>query len=90
MLAVDDGSTDDSPALLRRLAVSRPWLRVLRLRRNFGQSAAFDAGFQAARGKLVVTLDAESNPACSTATDPDDTDGTVALPAKDLNPKTEF
>lgn len=59
MLAVDDGSTDDSPALLRRLAVSRPWLRVLRLRRNFGQSAAFDAGFQAARGKLVVTLDAD-------------------------------
>ena len=38
----------------------------------------------------VVTLDAESNPACSTATDPDDTDGTVALPAKDLNPKNEF
>lgn len=37
----------------------------------------------------VVALDAESNPACSVATDPDDTDGTAALPAKDLNPKND-
>jgi dolichol-phosphate mannosyltransferase len=56
---VDDGSTDASPAVLRELAAAEPRLRVVRLHRNSGQSAALDAGFRHARGGVVVTLDAD-------------------------------
>jgi glycosyltransferase involved in cell wall biosynthesis len=59
VLAVDDGSTDNTPALLRAQAGRRPNLRLLRLTPNAGQSAAFCAGFRAARGAIVVTLDAD-------------------------------
>lgn len=59
VIAVDDGSTDASPDVLRDLARTNPWLRVLLLRRNFGQSAALDAGLKAARGELIATLDAD-------------------------------
>jgi glycosyltransferase involved in cell wall biosynthesis len=59
VVAVDDGSTDGTGALLRRLALARPWLRVVLLRRNCGQSAAMDAGFRAASGTLVATMDAD-------------------------------
>jgi len=58
-LVVDDGSRDQSFALLRAAASSRPWLRVIRLRRNFGQTAAMSAGFNAARGAVVVPMDAD-------------------------------
>jgi glycosyltransferase involved in cell wall biosynthesis len=56
---VDDGSTDGSLAVLLRLATADPRHRVLRHRRNAGQSAALAAGFRAARGAVVVTLDAD-------------------------------
>lgn len=56
---VDDGSTDSTPDVLRDLALEDPRVRVLRLRRNSGQSAAFAAGFAAARSPVVVTLDAD-------------------------------
>jgi glycosyltransferase involved in cell wall biosynthesis len=59
VLYVDDGSGDGSPEVLRALAASDPRVRVLRLRRNSGQTAAFDAGFRAARGEIIVTLDAD-------------------------------
>jgi glycosyltransferase involved in cell wall biosynthesis len=59
VIAVDDGSTDGSGLLLRRLAQTRPWLRVILLRRNCGQSAALDAGFRCVRGRLVATMDAD-------------------------------
>jgi glycosyltransferase involved in cell wall biosynthesis len=59
IIAVDDGSKDDSPEILRRLAAERPYVRALLFRRNAGQSAAFDAGFHAASGDLVVTMDAD-------------------------------
>ncbi|HKH48269.1 MAG TPA: glycosyltransferase family 2 protein [Thermoanaerobaculia bacterium] len=59
VLYVDDGSTDGSPAILRGLAAQDPHVRVLRQRRNNGQSAALDAGFRFARGEVVVTLDAD-------------------------------
>ena len=59
VLAVDDGSTDATPALLRRAAAAEPRLRVLRLEPNAGQSAAFCAGFRAARGATIVTLDGD-------------------------------
>jgi dolichol-phosphate mannosyltransferase len=56
---VDDGSTDGTADALRRLARVDPRVRILRLRRNAGQSAALDAGFRAARGAVVVTMDAD-------------------------------
>ena len=59
VLFVDDGSTDDSPAVLARLAAADPRLRILRQPTNQGQSAAFAAGFQHARGELIATLDAD-------------------------------
>ncbi|MDX6511823.1 MAG: hypothetical protein QOE36_1327, partial [Gaiellaceae bacterium] len=56
---VDDGSTDGSFGALTRLHAASPNVRVVRLRRNFGKAAALMAGFDQARGTLVVTLDAD-------------------------------
>ncbi len=59
IIVVDDGSTDGTPARLRALAEADPRLRPLRLRRNFGQTAAFSAGFDHCRGEIVVTSDGD-------------------------------
>jgi len=59
VLIVDDGSTDGSAEELDVAAASRPWLHPIRLIRNYGQSAALQAGFDHAAGRLVVTLDAD-------------------------------
>jgi glycosyltransferase involved in cell wall biosynthesis len=59
IIAVDDGSTDESFAVLARLQALDPRLRVIRFRRNFGQTAAFAAGFEHARGRLIVTSDGD-------------------------------
>lgn len=59
LIFVDDGSRDGSRARLRGIAAKDPRVRVLALDRNHGQSAALDAGFRAARGAVVVTLDAD-------------------------------
>jgi glycosyltransferase involved in cell wall biosynthesis len=59
ILAIDDGSRDRSFALLREFAAADERLRVVRFRRNFGQTAAFAAGFDRARGEWVVTIDAD-------------------------------
>jgi glycosyltransferase involved in cell wall biosynthesis len=56
---VDDGSTDGSWDLLRRLAASDRAVRLVRLRRNFGQTAALSAGLAHSRHPVVVTLDAD-------------------------------
>ena len=58
-LFIDDGSTDGSFDALVALAAADPTVRILRHRRNAGQSAALAAGFAAARGTIVVTLDAD-------------------------------
>jgi glycosyltransferase involved in cell wall biosynthesis len=59
IVAVDDGSTDDSFAKLAALQASDPRWRIIRFRRNFGQTAAFAAGFAHARGALIATSDGD-------------------------------
>jgi glycosyltransferase involved in cell wall biosynthesis len=59
IIVVDDGSTDATQEVLRGLAAGYPELRALRLASNVGQSAATAAGFRAARGGWVATLDAD-------------------------------
>src|SRR5215218_10557277 len=56
---VDDGSTDGSFAALTRLHAAAANVRVVRLRRNFGKSAALAAGFAVAEGDTVVTIDGD-------------------------------
>jgi glycosyltransferase involved in cell wall biosynthesis len=66
VLIVDDGSRDNGFARLREAAASRPWMRLVRFRRNFGQTAAMAAGFERARGAYIVPMDADLQ------NDPDD------------------
>jgi glycosyltransferase involved in cell wall biosynthesis len=59
IILIDDGSTDDSFEIMARLQSGDPRVRVVRFRRNFGQTAAFSAGFSLARGRIVVTSDGD-------------------------------
>ncbi|WOB43027.1 glycosyltransferase family 2 protein [Thermoleptolyngbya oregonensis NK1-22] len=59
IVCVDDGSKDGSTALLKQLAQQRTDLRAVLLRRNYGQTAAMAAGFNHARGAVIVTLDGD-------------------------------
>jgi glycosyltransferase involved in cell wall biosynthesis len=59
VLVVDDGSTDETAAVLNRLAIEYPELRAVRLAANMGQSTATAAGFHQARGNWVANLDAD-------------------------------
>jgi glycosyltransferase involved in cell wall biosynthesis len=59
LILIDDGSSDRSFEVLTQASRSDPALVVIRFRRNFGQTAALQAGLDAARGKTVVTMDAD-------------------------------
>jgi glycosyltransferase involved in cell wall biosynthesis len=59
LILVDDGSGDGSFPLLKGIAESDPRVRVIRFRRNFGQTAAMAAGFDAATGSVVVPMDGD-------------------------------
>jgi glycosyltransferase involved in cell wall biosynthesis len=59
IIVADDGSRDQSFARLREYAAHDQRLRLVRFRRNFGQTAAFAAGFARARGDVVITIDAD-------------------------------
>ena len=65
VIYVNDGSSDDSEAELKRLMAQYPWLRRVRHKRSCGQSAAVRSGVSAARAPLIVTLDGDgqNNPA---------------------------
>jgi glycosyltransferase involved in cell wall biosynthesis len=59
IIIVDDGSTDRSFAVMCELQTQDDHLRVVRFRRNYGQTAAFSAGFDRAQGDVVITIDAD-------------------------------
>ena len=59
VIIVDDGSTDGTLEALKAMRAQFPQLRILALERNAGQTAAFAAGFRAARAPVVITLDAD-------------------------------
>lgn len=59
VIFVDDGSTDKSLAILKEIAASDSRVRVISLRRNYGQTAAMSAGIDAARGDILIPMDAD-------------------------------
>jgi dolichol-phosphate mannosyltransferase len=65
IIFVDDGSTDGTWPVIRELAANDPRILGIRLRRNFGKAAALSAGFHAAEGERIVTMDGDlqDNPA---------------------------
>lgn len=59
VIFVDDGSTDDSWKVVEKLSTGNPNIRGIRFRHNYGKSAALYCGFDAARGQVVITMDAD-------------------------------
>jgi glycosyltransferase involved in cell wall biosynthesis len=59
VIYVDDGSTDKSLSFLKEIAAADPRVRVISLRRNYGQTAAMSAGIDAARGEILIPMDAD-------------------------------
>lgn len=59
LICIDDGSTDKTLDILKQLSKEKSYLRTLIFSKNFGQSSAFDAGFKAAHGEFVITLDGD-------------------------------
>src|SRR5204862_66376 len=59
VVVIDDGSSDDTFAQLVAVQSKDARIRIIRFRRNFGQTAAFAAGFAHARGKYIVTADGD-------------------------------
>jgi glycosyltransferase involved in cell wall biosynthesis len=59
LILVDDGSKDATPRLVEELTSVKPYVRLVRLARNYGQTAAMQAGFDHARGSVVVSMDGD-------------------------------
>lgn len=59
VIFVDDGSTDRSPTMLYQFSLEKPHVKTILFRRNAGQTSAFDAGFCAAEGDIIVTMDSD-------------------------------
>src|SRR5689334_25046694 len=59
VIFVDDGSTDSSLKILKDIAAKDDRVRVISLRRNYGQTAAMSAGIDAARGEILIPMDAD-------------------------------
>lgn len=59
LICVDDGSTDQTGIILKELAQSKSFLKVVSFAKNAGQSSAFDAGFKLSKGELIITMDGD-------------------------------
>lgn len=59
LICIDDGSTDETLSILTDLARKKSYMKIISFTQNFGQSSAFDAGFKAAKGKYIITLDGD-------------------------------
>jgi len=59
VIFVDDGSTDNSQEILQNIKKTLSGIRILRIKKNSGQTAAFDAGFKAAQGEIIITMDGD-------------------------------
>lgn len=59
VLFIDDGSRDDSWYVIEQIASRNSSVKGIRLRRNYGKSAALQVGFEAAQGEVVITMDAD-------------------------------
>ncbi len=59
VIFIDDGSTDDSALVLTKIRKQHPAVKIIKLRKNFGQTAALSAGFDHSRGEVIITLDAD-------------------------------
>lgn len=59
VIYIDDGSKDESYQILQKLAVAEDNIKVIKFKRNFGQTAAMSAGFDYAQGEIIIPLDAD-------------------------------
>ena len=59
VILIDDGSTDESWTKVEELSLTNPNIKGIRFRRNYGKSAALNEGFKAAKGEVVITMDAD-------------------------------
>ena len=59
VIFIDDGSSDNSFTVLTEIQQNHPNVRLIRFRRNFGQTAAMSAGFKYSRGKIIIPMDAD-------------------------------
>src|SRR5215217_4767508 len=59
VILVDDGSTDESWAVVERLRAANPFIKGIKFQRNYGKSAALNEGFKAVNGDVVITMDAD-------------------------------
>lgn len=59
IILIDDGSKDGSWEMIRKLSLNNPFIKGIKFRRNYGKSAALNKGFEATRGNVVITMDAD-------------------------------
>ena len=59
IVLIDDGSSDGSWEMIKKLKLNNPFIKGIKFRRNYGKSAALNTGFEAARGDVVITMDAD-------------------------------
>jgi len=59
IMLIDDGSTDESWEVIEQLAHNNPHIKGIRFQRNYGKSAALNEGFKAAKGEVIITMDAD-------------------------------
>src|ERR1700742_818896 len=59
IILIDDGSSDGSWEMIKKLQTNKPFIKGIKFRRNYGKSAALNTGFDAAQGNVVITMDAD-------------------------------